>query len=325
MFIENLYDKVLVEPISQGANKLYIVSGYASPAIVYRHLNTDNRFKVELIIGMASRDGMRLGSHNTFKKLSTQDFPGRFSCKYYTAEKPAHLKLYGWYKGVNPYKGFAGSANYSQPAFADSQIEAMIECEAYPIKGIYEQLDGESVDCLDPSVIDRINFYDERKIITRKVYPDGKTEYVEELTGRDIELDSFRESVNLSLLTGEGNVGERSGVNWGQRPGRDPNQAYIPVPAKVRNSGFFPPKGQHFIMLTDDDKSLDCVIAQGGDKAIETYKNNSILGAYIRERMNIPSGRKIQLSDFARYGRSDVTIYKIDSETYYLDFSVIQR
>lgn len=89
----------------------------------------------------------------------------------------------------------------------------------------------------------------------------------------------------------------------------------------IRRSGFFPPIGQHFIILTDDDKSLDCVIAQQGGKAIETYKNNSILGAYIRDRLGIPSGHTIRMADLENYGRSDVIIYKIDSETYYLDFS----
>jgi len=321
MIIDNLYEKVLVEPSIQGANKLYIVSGYASPAIVYRHLNTNTGFSVVLLIGMAARDGIRLGSHNTFKKLATEEFPDRFSCRYSTADKPAHLKLYGWFNGVNPKKGFAGSANYSQPAFSNSQIEAMVECEATPIKSVYEALAEESIDCLDPTVISRINLYDERRTITRKVYADGQIEYIEEPTGRDVVLQSFRESVTLSLLTGRNEVGDRSGVNWGQRPGRNPNQAYIPVPVAIRRSGFFPPIGQHFIILTDDDKSMDCVIAQQGGKAIETHKNNSILGAYIRDRLGLPSGQKIRMADFENYGRSDITIQKIDSETYYLDFS----
>jgi hypothetical protein len=66
---------------------------------------------------------------------------------------------------------------------------------------------------------------------------------------------------------------------------------------------------------------MDCVIAQQGGKAIETHKNNSILGAYIRDRLGVPSGQKIRMADFENYGRSDITIQKIDSETYYLDFS----
>jgi len=322
MIIDNLFEKVLVEPATEGADTLYIVSGYASPAIVYRHLHNTDNIKVELLIGMATRDGIRLGSHNTFKKLAAQDFPGRFSCKYSTANTPAHLKIYSWYEGINPQKGFAGSANYSQPAFSNNQLEVMVECDAEPIKNLYDELVSESVDCFDTSVERRINFYDERTLITRKVYADGKTELVEEITGKEFQLDQTRESVTLSLLTGAGRIGTRSGLNWGQRPGRNPNQAYIPVPVGVRETGFFPPIGQHFIILTDDDKGLDCVIAQQYGKAIHTYKDNSILGSYFRERMGIPLGKYVEMSDFANYGRSDVIMYKIDSETYYMDFSV---
>jgi len=80
MFTNNLFDTVLIKPALSGAKTLYIVSGYASPAIVYQHLNHVNDVSVNLIIGMAKRDGIRLGSHKTFKKLASSDFPGRFSC-----------------------------------------------------------------------------------------------------------------------------------------------------------------------------------------------------------------------------------------------------
>jgi hypothetical protein len=67
---------------------------------------------------------------------------------------------------------------------------------------------------------------------------------------------------------------------------------------------------------------LDAVRAQAGGKAIHTYKDNSILGKYIRKRIGIPLGKYVTLSDLKKYGRSDVTIYKIDDENYYMDFSV---
>jgi len=318
MITTNLYERILMNPVINGADKLYVVSGYASPAIVYKHLNDSEKFSIDLIIGMAIRDGMRLWSHNAFVKLAKEDFPTRFKCSYLTTDRPAHSKLYGWYKGTMPINGFAGSANYSQPAFSNNQMEAMVECEAVPIRRLFNELVKVSVNCLDSSVGDRIYFYDERNIVTRKVKANGQKEYVKEYVGEDSQ---FGQSLTLSLLTEQGIVGNRSGVNWGQRPGRDPNEAYIPVPIKIRRLGFFPPRGQHFILATDDNKILDCVIAQDDGKAIETYKNNSILGRYLRERMGVASGERITSGDFARYGRNNVDIHKIDEETYYLDFS----
>lgn len=318
MITYNLFDAILVKPISDGADKLYILSGYASPAIAYRHLNVNDAFSVELIIGMAKRDGIRTGSHKTFQKIALEDFKGRFSCYYSIADIPAHLKLYGWYADANPVQGFVGSANYSQPAFSASQLEAMEQCDASVVKQIFDTALTDSINCLGDDVENYINLYDERKIVTKKKKPDGTTDIIE-VPG---DIESYVSSVNISLLTGTGTVGDRSGLNWGQRPGRNTNQAYIPLSQAIRESDFFPPLGQHFIILTDDGVSLDCVRAQAGGKAVETFKDNSILGTYFRSRIGLPSGKKVTLSDFSNYGRSDVTMHKIDDETYYMDFSV---
>jgi hypothetical protein len=128
----------------------------------------------------------------------------------------------------------------------------------------------------------------------------------------------------MSLLDNKGNLPMRSGLNWGQRPEykRDPNQAYIRIPASIRHSGFFPSRKQHFTIITDDGKALDAVIAQDNDKAIETTFDNSLLGSYFRQRLGLPSGAPVTLADLKRYGRTDIDFVKIDGETYYMDFSV---
>ena len=69
-------------------------------------------------------------------------------------------------------------------------------------------------------------------------------------------------TVKVSLLTGSGTVGTRSGLNWGQRPGREPNQAYIPLKVPVYRTDFFPERTIHFTVLTDDNKILICTRAQ---------------------------------------------------------------
>ena len=60
----------------------------------------------------------------------------------------------------------------------------------------------------------------------------------------------------MSLLARGGETGRRSGLNWGQRDGREPNQAYIPLPASVARSGFFPLNRRQFSVLTDDGIQL---------------------------------------------------------------------
>lgn len=55
---------------------------------------------------------------------------------------------------------------------------------------------------------------------------------------------------------------------------------------------------------------------------IETPHNNSLIGEYFRNRLGLPNGAFVKKEDLIRYGRTDVTFYKIDDENYYMDFSV---
>lgn len=94
-------------------------------------------------------------------------------------------------------------------------------------------------------------------------------------------------SVTLSLITRLGEPGRHSGLNWGQRQGREPNEAYISLPAKIARSGFFPLEKRHFTALTDDRKQLTLRIEQQNDKAITTPVRNSDLGEYFRNRLGL--------------------------------------
>ena len=82
-----------------------------------------------------------------------------------------------------------------------------------------------------------------------------------------------------------GETPPRSGINWGQRPGRDANQAHLSVPQDVVRSAFFPPRAVQFTMHPDFGPSMLCVVAQDGDKAIHTTESNAIIGKYIRARL----------------------------------------
>jgi len=45
----------------------------------------------------------------------------------------------------------------------------------------------------------------------------------------------------------------------------------------------------------------------------------------IYNRLGIPSGHPVTKNDLHRYGRADIDFYKIDDETYFMDFSVSAR
>jgi hypothetical protein len=116
-------------------------------------------------------------------------------------------------------------------------------------------------------------------------------------------------------------VPQRSGLNWGQRLGREPNQAYLAVPAEIQRSGFLPERGEEFLIEFDDGEIMKCVRAQANGKAIETCGNNAILGLYFRHRLNVRPGYMVTIEHLYRYGRLSVDLKYQNNYRYFLDFS----
>lgn len=326
MINNDLFEEVLIKPAVEGADKLYIVSGYASAAMAFHHIQKlhDNRYDIDvhLIVGMTVQDGLSLSNHRAFQKLMSEDFVGTFECSYVMNTPPVHSKVYAWFSGDEPVSGYIGSANYSQKAFSSRQREIMDACNATAGYNYYNDLVGDTIYCTHQEAEDFVQVYNDMYQRRRRI----------EATQPDISDPAHAhapniqglESVRVSFINRDGEVSSRSGLNWGHRPeyNRNRNQAYIPLKAQVYNSVFFPEPHQHFTVLTDDGKTLICVRAQQNAKAIETPHNNSLLGEYFRYRLGVPNGHFITMDDLKNYGRTHVDFYKIDEEAYYMDFSV---
>jgi hypothetical protein len=122
-------------------------------------------------------------------------------------------------------------------------------------------------------------------------------------------------------VKGNVEVPQSAQLNWGQRIGREQNQAYLPVPAYIQRSMFFPDIGQMFELECDDGELFQCVRAQTNGKAIHTPSNNSLLGVYFRRRLGVELGYSVNIEHLRKYGRSSVDIYKLAHGRYYMDFS----
>lgn len=233
-------------------------------------------------------------------------------------KKPSvHSKLYIWLKNGNPFKAYIGSANYTQTAFLESKgnREIVSEIECYNCLDYFNMIERDSIYCNFSTIEDSIRIINDKKYFEK--YALVKDD-MPELAG-----SSFS-SVKVSLLDRHGEIHNKAGLNWGQREGRDKNQAYLQLPSNVYRSDFFPIRSVHFTVLTDDNKTIICTRAQKDTQghAIETPHNNSILGEYFRHRLGLPSGAFVKKSDLLKYGRTDVEFYKIDDENYFMDFSV---
>jgi hypothetical protein len=321
LITENLFEKVLLEPAERGAKELFILSGYASAAMVTKHFEVVSKvlsidLAIDLHIGMSGRDGL---SRNTL--LGLQSIPRQigsrsFNCTLNVRGKSNHSKIYVWCDDNGPKEAFLGSSNYTQLGFgisatASSHKEVCMAMD--PIAG-FEYIMTSSrggISYKSPDIGDFIDLVDDQ--LNPKIA-------IEE---PPVSVNSYP-FVDLSLVMTRppaiGEVHRKSGLNWGQREGRNPDQAYIPVPSTIAKSKFFPEKGEHFQVITDDGEAFICTIAQDNDKAIETPHDNSILGKYFRKRLNLASGAFIEKVHLQAFGSNSVRIYKDSDDCYRLSF-----
>ena len=310
MIIGNLYNKILVKPfIENDVNQLYIVSGYASATFLRRHLLEIGSlgiedFRINLIVGMPSKKS----DHNAFLQIH-KEYSDNVRAYYYNGSVPVHSKVYSWLKDENPISGYSGSANYSQYGFFENkQINQMNIDSPLEIKTFYDSLLANST--YIPDAIVEENVLERIPVIEGSILP-GQISWV--------EIDK---TVRISFLQANGTLPSRSGLNWGQREGREKDQAYLSIKKDSRKDGFLPELAYTFSMLTDDNEVFDCVVAQQGRKGIHTTNNNSVLGRYIRKRLGVPNGTFLTVDHLEAYGRTDFTLVKIDDETFLFDFSV---
>lgn len=337
---KDLFNCALIQPLfsHELPNNLHIVSGYASHAMAAKHIlevrGKNKELNVDLVYGMAGSDGVNKINHVGFLSLTDKkefDYNGTFSCYYVKKPLAVHSKVYVWCKGTTPVLAFVGSANYSEMGFCrTNRTETLVRCDPISAYNFFMTIKEKSILC---SQVDLQHDF------STKLRTDVNPPVSSVISIETSENSPFRgcEKITLSLLTRDGTTGEYSRLNWGvnkdgerreesRKNGksyfREPNQAYIGVPALYQRSGFFPELRYKFTIMTDDKHVFTCVRAQANGKAIETPHNNSELGIYFRERLGLPRDSYIDLSDLQRYGRTDVTFFKIDEENYVMDFSV---
>jgi hypothetical protein len=322
---KDIFKQVLVEPAKNGADKLYIVSGYATATMASYHLefirDIGKEISIELIVGMCPLDGLSLSNHRAFQQLASGNFGKNFSCSYLSKRPPVHSKVYAWFKGNSSANGFVGSANYTQTGFRAGQRETMTFCDPNDAIDYFHALSGDTIYCTHNDAENFIKiFHDRYYARDKRQHEDFEEVSADSAPSTNLEGLS---SVLISFLAKNRTLPSRSGLNWGQRPEehREPNQAYIRLPSTIYRTDFFPPKKVHFTVLTDDNKVLICTRAQDNAKAIHAPHNNSLIGEYFRNRLGLPSGALVKREDLEKYGRTDVEFYKIDDETYFMDFS----
>ena len=316
MITKNIAKQVLFSPILQGADTFLVMSGYATPNMASWYIKSlqegcSTPISFSLLIGMVPYNGLSIPIHEGFKLLHGNKYENSvnsFLCSYIYNNPPIHGNLYIWLKKNIPILAFTGSADFVQSAFISARKEILEVCDPQEAYNYYMEAESNSIFCNHAEIEDHIVLHPTHQIL------DAENKPLTNLEGDGIT------SIHVSLLTNKGDIGEKSGLNWGQRYRRNKNEAYIPLPRRIAKTGFFP-LGRHFTVVTDDNHTLLLRVEQQNDKAITTPLSNAQLGEYFRCRLGLSNGAFVTKQSLTDYGRTDVTFYKIDDEQYFMDFS----
>lgn len=308
MLTSGFADSILMQPMEQENDTLYILTAYATPEMASWTIKAladraQHPLNIVLLIGMAA-EGISERAHNAFVRLHELQYGSiHFECSYIDQIPFCHMNFYLWKRGDVSTSAFMGSADFTQSSILFPVAkELMNECN--PLEAwlcIKDEL-GRSIYCNHNEVHESIRILNKHPRFDIDVQPNASNR------------------VTISLLTNKGTVAERSGLNWGQRRGRNPNQAYIRLPSKISQTGFFPLDRQ-FSVMTDDGKAMNLRVEQSGNKAITTPDSNALIGEYFRNRLGLANGEFITVDHLNSYGRTNVSFVRIDEETYYMDFS----
>ena len=326
MFYKDLYTRILLEPIDQGADELLIVTGYSSAALIERHLREPKiarrMLPVNMVLGMTRSEGLPVQDHHKILELSKSSQKqshdtkpktrtGRLECRYITGLPDVHAKIYVWLENKHPIVAFTGSANYSHAGFNEKErVEVMDFCDAAEAYLFYREIASRAVLCTDEDSTGGITLYDYSK--------NGRTEF-NNLDQVDIPLWNPK----------KGEIEEKSGLNWGfakpRSPGnpRDTTEAYIPIYGEMVHSDFFPQRPATFTIITDDENEIYASKGQGSaeGKGLSTPMDNTVFGKYFRSRLGVAWTQRLKRADFEKYGRTEVRFSKIDDDTFHMDFS----
>ncbi|MBL8998294.1 MAG: NgoFVII family restriction endonuclease [Gemmatimonadetes bacterium] len=303
---------VLIDPIRDGCTELRALSGYASPSIAYSLLAREGADAVEvhLTVGMVVADGISLGAHRGFIALQKVDYPGRVRVGYVVSGKPVHSKVYVWSRGGVPHRAFIGSANFTSNGLQGGYREILAEADPVASLAHVNLVAAAALACDSPDVPNNLVV-----LSTRRPRRDGGV-----LPQYHPWKADNAPYVDISLLNKRTGTGVAYGLNWGHRPGRDRDQSYLPVPAVVARTGFLPPRGRRFTLLAATGHALSAVVAQDGDKAIETPDSNAIMGRFIRAQLGLPNGSLVEAKDLRRANATGFRLYRVDAETYAIEF-----
>lgn len=281
---------------------------------------------------MYAEEGITLEEHRLLQELKDSNTSILYSTR------GVHSKCYIWKSSEEIKDVLFGSANFTFSGLNSNCRELLTELPASE----YSFMKKYVSDVVSKS--EDIN--NENDLILKKQILGG--EEVTDFVSTE-KIDLYCESSFLSTKGGsEEKTPDSSGINWGFQKGhgsKDKNEAYIPIRVRhIRDyPDLFPLKQNHSTVnggkrnrqndpidvIWDDGTAMECLLegtqpinGEVYPNKISSFPNKNTLGEYLRKRIGVPLGTKVEAKDLKKYGRTSVTISLIHEGCYRFDFSV---
>lgn len=346
-YYENLDELVLKKEIQHSgttieADEIIIVSGYISayPISKLAALSFD---KITVFGGMYNQ-GIHKNNYDDLVDLNISNV----NLNIYLTEKQIHSKLYVWKKNGKIIFALIGSANLTRSGLNIDKRECLSEISICDYHKIDDYLNYVNEIKIEITELDK-------KLLVEKMDSNDNTEEIFiDSTISSKSYSSTNRSISLPLHTKKKIIKEKSGLNWGfsEEAKNKIDDAYIAVSTeKIRqNIAFFKPfildpkKGNRSIKVIWDDgttmqmkfegtqtvegfvypKQFSSFLANRSELDSEGNRLSakSILGIYLRKRINIESGKTATYAMLESYGRTSIELSHIKGNLYFADFSV---
>lgn len=321
LFNTNLEEIIFHRHQTVLSDELVILSGYLGPNPVARLENLPLNSTV--IYGMYGDRGIQTRLHNAL--INTQiNVP---HVNIYYSNVPIHSKCYIWKNQNIIQHALIGSANFSTNGLTTPYREILAETTYDTFQPLDEYID---------------------RVMTNSILC---TDIQEVRDGSNIiqtpSIQISTQFCKMSLLDRNGNVPEKSGLNWMFSTGHVSfNDAYIAIRKDYirQYPNLFPPKQQFpninhngrlqrhndiIEIIWDDGMTMDGLLEGSQEergliypKQISSAPKKSLMGEYIRYRLGISSGAFVTKEDLLNYGRTDIDVSLLDEGIYYFDFSI---
>lgn len=340
LYYENLEEIVFSKhQLLDTPDELVIVSGYLG-------VSPMNRLKelplhTTVIGGMYSK-GINQKLFNSLCKTKQENE----NLELLFSNTEIHSKIYIWKKKGKIISALIGSANFSRNGLCTDFRESLADATSdtfQPLNKYLQMIVDNSTS--EPNIVEKLANQ------TNVKYQTDKT------VTQNLNLQFSYDIPLFAVKNGQNYVPEKSGLNWGFSDGHTAiGDAYIRIPKELlrQQAELVPPFDKHYIptskkkrnsdpieIIWDDgtimeaslegEQNLDDLIYP---KQLTSYSKNrpvlngermsakSILGRYLRNRLNVDVDELITMQTLNNYGRTTITLSLIEQGLYYADFSV---